>query len=85
MIFSQTSQIAPPIGAHPAQTLAQILGVVLERCLDLALAMVLQLDLPVVCEEPARDEVVVVGVEEVVAAPRLVGEAVGEVGVLEDL
>ena len=43
------------------------------------------MDLPVVVEEPSGDEVVVVGVEEVVAAPCLVCEAVCEIGVLQDL
>jgi hypothetical protein len=47
--------------------------------------VVLDLDLPVVVEEPSCDEVVVVGIEEVVAAPRLVREAVGEIRVLQDL
>ena len=47
--------------------------------------MVLDLDFPVVVEEPSCDEVVVVGVEKVVAAPGLVREAIGELGVLQDL
>jgi hypothetical protein len=47
--------------------------------------VVLDLDLPVIVEEPSCDEVVVIGVEEVVAAPGLVCEAVGEFGVLQDL
>lgn len=46
--------------------------------------MVLNLDLPTVVEEPSRDEVVVVGVEEVIAAPCLVREAIGEFRVLQN-
>ena len=85
MTLCEASQIAPPIRAHPAQALAQILGVVLERRLHLALAVVLELDLPVVRKQPAGNEVVVVGIQEVVAPPGLVCEAVGEVGVLQNL
>lgn len=47
--------------------------------------MILQLNFPVVREEPSRDEIVIVGIEEVVAAPGLVSEAVGEILVLENL
>ena len=47
--------------------------------------MILDLDFPVIVEKPSCDEVVVVGVEEVVAAPGLVREAICELGVLQNL
>lgn len=82
--LAQAGQIAPPVAAHPSQALAEVLLVVFQRRLHLALAVVLQLYLPVVREQPSRDEVVVVGIQEVVASPRFVGEAVGEVWILQD-
>lgn len=82
---SQAREVAPPIRAHPPQTLSQVLRVALECRLHLAFAVILDLNLPVVVEEPSCDKVVVVGVEEVVATPCLVCEAIGELRVLQDL
>jgi hypothetical protein len=82
---SQTCQITPLVAPYLTQALPQVLGVVLERRLHLTFRMVLQLDLPVVAEEPAGDKVVVVCVEKVVATPCFMREGIGEVGVLQDL
>ncbi|KAI2018457.1 hypothetical protein LOZ48_006779, partial [Ophidiomyces ophidiicola] len=85
LVLEQRGQVAAPVAARPAHALLQELGVVLERGLDLGLGVVLEVRLPAVRDHPAREEVVVVGVELVAPEPPLlVREAVGEGAVLED-
>lgn len=81
----EARQVAPPVAARPAQTLQEVLAVVLERRLHLALVVELHLDLPVVRDHPARQEVVVVGRVEPASAPLLVVEGPLEVLVLQDI
>lgn len=76
--------VAPPVAARPPRALEQELGVVLERRLDLTLAVVLDPRLPPVRDQPAGDEVVVVRVQ-LELAPALRLEAVQEQGALQDL
>jgi hypothetical protein len=76
--------VAPPVAARPPRALEQELGVVLERRLDLTLAVVLDPRLPPVRDQPPGDEVVVIRVQ-LELAPALRLEAVQEQGALEDL
>lgn len=80
----QTGPVAAPVAARPAGALVEELGAVFQRRLDLALAVVLDPRLPLVADEPSRDKVVVVGVEDP-ASPLFVLEAVQEVVRLQNL
>ncbi|EFE37102.1 uncharacterized protein ARB_04630 [Trichophyton benhamiae CBS 112371] len=86
LLLDEGGEVAAPVAAGPADALLEELRVVLERRLDLGLRVVLEVGLPAVGDHPAREEVVVVGVELVAAEPPLlVGEAQGELAVLQDL
>lgn len=77
------SEIAAPIAANPSKTLAQILGTVFKRGLNFSFLVILHSDFPIVCVKPARDKVIVVGVE-LASPPLFVGKSVGESFVLQD-
>lgn len=83
-LHEQTRQVASPVAANPSQALFQILGTVLESCLNLGCFVVLHGNLPAVCVHPSGDEIVVVGIE-LVGSPCLVGEAKSERFILQDL
>jgi hypothetical protein len=84
--MKQARQVASPVAPGPAKALVQELPIVLERGLDFALGMVLHVRLPAVGDHPAGDEVVVVRVELILTEPPfLVGEASGELFVLQDV
>ena len=55
-------QIGSPIAARPAQTLLQVLHVIFQGGLDLALFVELDPCLVIVVDHPARQEVVVVSI-----------------------
>lgn len=76
-------EVAAPVAAHPPETLAQVLGPILQRRLHFRLLVVLHGDFPIVAVHPSRDEVIVVSVE-LARAPLFVREAVGERIVLEN-
>lgn len=83
-LLDKAGPVAAPIAASPAGALVQELGAVLESGLKLTLALVLDPGLPLVADEPAGDEVVVVSVQDVLA-PLLSLEALEEVVAGEDL
>jgi hypothetical protein len=56
-------QIAPPIASHPAQALAEVFWAVFQCCQNLGFAVVLHGNLPFVRVHPARDEIIIIGVE----------------------
>ena len=86
LFVEHAGQIAAPVAAGPAGTLLEELDVVFEGGLDFGFRVVLDVGLPAMRDHPARDKVVVVGIEVVLAKPPfLVGEAVGEDGILQDL
>ena len=86
LLMKHTGQIASPVAAGPSSTLLQEDLVVLERGLDFGLGMVLHPGLPAMRHHPASDEVVVVGIQLVLAKPPLfVGEPMGENLVLHDM
>jgi hypothetical protein len=55
-------QIASPITAHPAEALAEVFWAVFQRRQHLGIAVILHGYLPIVRIDPARNEVVVIGV-----------------------
>ena len=61
-LMKQTGQIASPIAPGPPQALAQELGIVFKRRLDLALWVVLHVRLPTMGHHPAGDEVVIISI-----------------------
>ena len=79
----QAGQIAAPVAANPAKALIEEFGTILKSSLHLSLLVILHADFPIVCIKPARDEVVVVGVE-LTGSPLFVGKSVGKSLVLED-
>lgn len=87
MLFVEHArEIAPPIAPGPPRTLFQELGVILERRQNFCLRVVLDVCLPAMRHHPSGHEVVVVGVQLILAEPpTLVGESVREALVLNDL
>jgi hypothetical protein len=84
-LSKQTCQITPPVAACPAETLLEELGVVLQGGLDFALRMILHAHLMLVIDKPAGDEIVVIGIQLILSEPPLlVGEAIGEVDILQN-
>lgn len=83
-LLDQAGPVASPVAARPAGALVEELGAVLQRRLNLALALVLDPGLPLVADEPARDKVVVVSVQDPLP-PLFRLEAVEEVMALEDV
>lgn len=82
----QAREVASPVTSSPSQTLLQELGVVFESGLNLTVWMVLHVYLPIVIDQPSCDEIVVVGVELVLAKPPLlIGEAACESWIFDDL
>lgn len=59
------SPVAPPVTPSPARALIQELGAVLQGRLELTLSLVLNPCLPLMANEPAGDEVVIISVEDV--------------------
>lgn len=80
----EAGPVAAPVAARPPGALIQKLGAVLQSRLELAFALVLNPSLPLVADEPARDKVVVVGVENPLP-PFFVLKAVQEVVALQNL
>lgn len=76
-------EIASPVTANPAKALADVLGAVLERGLNLGFFVVLHTDLPVVEVEPPRNEVIVISVQ-LTCSPSFVGEIMRECILLQD-
>jgi hypothetical protein len=87
MTFAKhASQIAAPIASRPSSALFEEDRVILQRSLDLDLGVVLHVGFPSVRDHPASNEIVVVGIELVLAKPPFfVGEGVGETVILQNL
>ncbi len=79
----EAGPVATPVAARPPGALIQKLGAVLQSRLELAFALVLNPRLPLMADEPARDKVVVVGVENPLP-PFFVLKAVQEVVALQN-
>ena len=79
-------KVASPITASPSKALLEKLGVVFECGLDFAFSMILHIGLMAMIDHPASDEVVIVCVELVLPKPPfLIGEAVGEIDILQNV
>jgi len=76
--------VTAPVASDPSKTLTQILWAALQSRLYLSFLVILHGNLPVVRIHPPGDKVVVVGIE-LTSTPFLVGEAVGEGLVLENI
>lgn len=87
MTFAKhAGQVAAPIASRPSSALLEEYRVILQCSLDLDLGVVLNVGFPTVRDHPARNEVVVVGIELVLAEPPFfVGEGVSEAVVLQNL
>ena len=59
----EAARVAAPGRARPSHALGQVFGVLSESGLDACVLGILNFDLPSVIHHPARDELVVVGVE----------------------
>lgn len=79
----ESGVVGSPITTGPSQTLSQELRVGLEGSLEHALLVILNVRLPVVIDQPPRDEVVIIGIE-VEFAPFLVADAIKEERISED-
>lgn len=82
----QAGDIAAPVAPSPAEALLQKLGVVLKSRLHFTLWMILHVVLPSMRQQPAGNEIVIVGIQLVLAAetPPLIREAARESWVLQD-
>lgn len=85
-LAKHAGQIAAPIASRPSSALLEEDRVILQRSLDLDLGVVLDVGFPTVRNHPASNEVVVVGIELVLAKPPFfVSKGVGEAVVLQNL
>lgn len=82
-LLDQAGPVASPVATRPAGALIQELGAVLQSCLNLAFALILDPSLPLVAHQPSRDKVVVVSIQDPLS-PLLRLEAIEEVVALED-
>jgi hypothetical protein len=56
-------QITPPVAPGPAQALQQEFRVAFQRRLDLAVPMLLNMDVPAVVDQPPGEEIVIISIE----------------------
>lgn len=81
----QARQIATPITANPSQTLAEVfLGLRFQCSLNFCLFVILHSNFLVMRVHPSRDEVVIISIK-LHGVPDLVGEAMGESRVLQNI
>lgn len=80
----QTSVVTSPIAASPTGTLVKELDVVLKRRLNLAFLVVLNPGLPLICNQPSRDKIIVIGIE-LELAPSFSFESIKKQGTLQNL
>lgn len=78
------SHVGPPGVPRPSKNLLDEPPVRLHRRQKLGLLAALDIGVPSVGDHPSSKELVVSGVEVVLSEPKIVGESVEELGILED-
>jgi len=80
----QAGIIAPPVTTSPSRTLIQELDIVLQGRLNLAFPVILNPCLPLVGDEPASNEIIIVSIE-LILTPAFSLEAFEKQGTLQNL
>ena len=83
-VDEHTGDVASPVAAGPPQTLFHKIRVIFERRQNFSFFVVLIADFLVMGDEPARHEIIVIGIQLIATEPFFVRECVPEGGVFDD-